>query len=131
SPSKSSFSRNSVVISFDPMPTQVAPASNQAVKFSFSAVTPPVGMILVHGQGPLTACTKPGPSWLPGKILTISAPSSSAWDISESVPQPGDHNILRRLQTLAISPCKTGDTIKFAPSCMYSEAVPASITEPT
>src|SRR5699024_10485735 len=112
------LSRKDFLTNFDPIPTQVAPASNQALRFSFSAVTPPVGMILVQGWGPLTAFTKPGPSWLPGQILTISAPNPSARDISVTVPQPGPHRIFRRLHTLAISSCSTGDTMKLAPSCI-------------
>src|SRR5512145_2372275 len=103
-------------MSCEPIPTQAAPALNQAHRLSSVGSTPPVGMILVHGIGPFTASTKPGPpTWLPGKTLTISAPSSSAREISETEPHPGDQRILRRLHILAMSSLRMGETIKLAP----------------
>ena len=44
-----------------PIPTQKAPARNQAVRFSLSGETPPVTMILLQGQGAIVAFTKAGP----------------------------------------------------------------------
>src|ERR1035437_8029480 len=109
----------SLVRSCDPIPIQVTPALNQAERFSSDVSTPPVGIILDQGNGPLTASTNFGPPTCdPGKILTTSAPSSSAYPISVTEPHPGDHEILRRLQTLAISALINGETIKFAPSWM-------------
>ncbi|MBA7688206.1 hypothetical protein ES703_96685 [subsurface metagenome] len=61
----------------------VSPALNHAVRFSSVGSTPPVGIILVQGQGPLTAATNfCPPTCSPGKIFITSAPSSSAFDIS-------------------------------------------------
>src|SRR5271157_2843822 len=101
---------------FDPIPTQAAPASNQPFRDASVGSTPPVGMIETHGHGPLTALMKPGPpTSLPGKILTISQPSSSAWEISDKVAQPGEYGILRRLQARATSGFSAGPTTKLAP----------------
>ena len=73
------------------MPTQETPASNQLLSEASVASTPPVGMMETHGQGPLTDFTKAGPpTSLPGNTLTISQPSSSAWEISDALPQPGE-----------------------------------------
>src|SRR5512138_1556275 len=73
-----------------PMPRHATPALIQAVTLSSVASTPPVGMIRVHGMGPAMSLTNPGPpTELPGKILQISAPSSSACEISEALPHPG------------------------------------------
>jgi hypothetical protein len=78
-PFQSFFWMNSFVIRFDPIPTQVTPASNHSLRFSTVGSTPPVGIMLVHGHGPFIAFTKSGPpTEEPGKIFTISAPSSSA-----------------------------------------------------
>src|ERR1035438_1634984 len=116
----------------EPIPTQTTPASNQPLSDASVLSTPPVGMIDTQGQGPLTAFTKPGPpTSLPGKILRISQPSSSACEISEALPHPGEYGTLRRLQARATSALSTGPTTKFAPQLMYSEAVPGSTTEPT
>ena len=47
-------------------------------------------MIDDHGIGPSRSFTKPGPpDACAGKSFTISHPSSSAYEISEAVPQPG------------------------------------------
>src|SRR5580704_13183197 len=101
------------------MPTHTTPASNQLFSDASVPSTPPVGMIETHGHGPLTALTKPGPpTSFPGKILTISQPSSSACEISEALPQPGEYGILRRLQARATSGFSTGPTTKFAPQLM-------------
>src|SRR5687768_11949807 len=101
------------------MPTQCTPALNQAVKLPSSGSTSPLGIILVQGQGPLTALTNSGPpTCFPGNILTTSAPSSSALEISVTEPQPGDHKIFLLLQTTATSSFNSGDTIKSAPHCM-------------
>ena len=76
-------------------------------------------MIDVQGQGPLTAFTNGGPpTSAPGKIFTISQPSSSAAEISEAVPQPGEYGTLRRLQARATSGLSTGPTTKLAPLLM-------------
>ena len=93
--------------------------------------TPPVGIILVQGHGPLIAFTKSGPYIPPGKSFTISQPNSSALAISLSEPQPGDQRTFLLLHASAISSLKTGVTIKFAPHCMYKDAAPASVMEPT
>ena len=60
-PLKSFCSITVFEINCDPIPTQVTPASNQDFKFSFDVFTPPVGIILVHGCGPLMALTNSGP----------------------------------------------------------------------
>src|SRR5690606_27502085 len=99
-------------------PTQLTPASNHDFKFSWEVSTPPVGMIRVHGQGPFIAFTNSAPYTAPGNSFTISHPSSSAVAISDSEPQPGDHNTFLRLHTLAISSLNTGVTINCAPSCI-------------
>ena len=55
-------------------------------------------MIDDHGIGPSRSFTKPGPpDACAGKSFTISHPSSSAYEISEAVPQPGMYATLRRL----------------------------------
>ena len=92
SPLKSLLAKISLEISFDPIPTQVTPASNHPLRFSSSVLTPPVGMILVQGCGPWIAFTKPGPYVEPGNSLITSQPSSSARLISASEPQPGDQS---------------------------------------
>src|SRR5665648_619114 len=113
------------------MPTPCTPALNHPFRLASSGETPPVGMMLAHGIGPLTPETKSGPPTdEPGKILTTSAPSSCALLISVTEPHPGLHAIFRRLQTLAISSSISGETIKLVPIWIYSEAVPWSITEP-
>src|SRR6187397_2387169 len=108
------------------------PASNHRVRDSSVGSTPPVGMIDTQGHGPLTAATNDGPpTSAPGKILTISHPSSSARPISESVAQPGEYGTLRRLHALATSAFSSGPTTKLAPLLIYSDAVPGSTIEPT
>ena len=73
------------------MPTQETPASNHAFSEASVASTPPVGMIETHGHGPFTDFTNAGPpTSLPGNTLTISQPSSSACEISDALPQPGE-----------------------------------------
>src|ERR1039457_2972666 len=115
----------------EPIPTQTTPASNQPLSDASVLSTPPVGMIDTQGHGPLTAFTKPGPpTSLPGKILRISQPSSSAWEISEALPQPGEYGTLRRLQVRATSGFSTGPTTKLAPQLIYKDAVPGSTMEP-
>ena len=58
------------VIRADPIPTHVTPAVNHFSRFSSDGSTPPVGMMLVHGHGPLTALTNDGPpTALPGNDL--------------------------------------------------------------
>src|ERR1035438_10683045 len=75
----------------EPMPTQETPAPNQLLSEASVASTPPVGMMETHGHGPLTDLTKEGPpTSLPGNTLTISQPSSSACEISDALPQPGE-----------------------------------------
>ena len=73
----------------DPIPTHVAPASNQAFRFASSGLTPPVTITCDHGIGALSALTKPGPSTSPGKTLQISQPNSCAYPTSDTDPQPG------------------------------------------
>src|SRR5512144_2891566 len=98
------------------MPTHATPALNQADSEASVGSTPPVGMIEVQGQGPDTAFTNEGPpTSAPGKILTISQPSSSAAEISDTVPQPGEYAIFRRLQVRATSGLSRGPTTKLAP----------------
>src|SRR5574344_2597357 len=76
--------------SFEPMPTQVTPALNQAVRFSSVGSTAPVAMISDQGIGAFIFFTKEGPPTLPaGKILQRSQPASCAKPISETEPQPG------------------------------------------
>src|SRR5690606_19412378 len=104
---------------------------NHPFKLSFVADTPPVGIMLVHGCGPLIALTKSGPYKSPGNNFTISQPNSSALAISVNEPQPGDHNTFLLLQTMAISSLNTGVIIKLAPNSMYKDAAAASVTEPT
>src|SRR5437868_1428812 len=102
-----------------PTPAHTMPALNHRVSDSSVGSTPPVGMIDVHGQGPFTASTNEGPpTSAPGKIFTISQPSSSAWPISETVPQPGEYGTFRRLQARATSGLRSGPTTKFAPLLM-------------
>src|SRR5690554_7939502 len=101
---KSPLSRSSLGKRLEPIPTQVTPALNQPLRLASEVSTPPVGMMLVQGMGPLTAFTKEGPPISDaGKSFTTSAPSSWALLISEMVPQPGDQATPRRLQVLAIS----------------------------
>src|SRR5215831_11704028 len=89
-------------------------------------------MIETHGHGPFTDFTNDGPpTSLPGKILMISQPNSSACEISETLPQPGEYGILRRLQARATSAFSSGPTTKLAPQLMYIAAVPGSTTDPT
>src|SRR6056297_3553364 len=98
SASKSPFSIMSFGNSLDPIPTQVTPALNQFSRFSRVVSTPPVGMMLVHGHGPLTPLTNEAPPTSEaGNIFTNSAPNSSAFPISDTEPQPGAHRIFRRL----------------------------------
>src|SRR5690554_6614522 len=113
------------------MHAHVAPASNHSLRFSLFGDTPPVGMMLVHGCGPLMFFMNFAPKLSPGKSLTISQPISSACAISVNEPHPGDHNTLRLLQTIAMSLRNTGVTIKLAPNAMYKEADAASVMEPT
>src|SRR5690606_39149319 len=90
SSSHAPFATMSFVMSFDPIPAATIPARNHSRRLSGSGATPPVGSIEVHGRGPSTARTNSGPPIeSPGKILTISEPSSSAVAISVTVPQPG------------------------------------------
>ncbi len=84
---------------------------------SFVGITPPLGIIFVQGIGPFIALIKSGPpTCVAGNILTISAPNSSAKEISETDPQPGIQATFLRLQTFATSGFKEGATIKFAPN---------------
>src|SRR5450759_61696 len=103
----------------EPMPTQATPASNQALSEASVLSSPPFGMMETQGHGPLTAFTNFGPPTSPpGKIFKISQPSSSACEISEALPQPGEYGILRRLQARATSGFRMGPTTKFAPQLM-------------
>src|SRR5690554_5484928 len=87
----SRLARTSLGKRFEPMPTQVTPALNQADRLSSLGETPPVTMIFDHGIGPLIFFTKDGPPTSPpGKSFTISAPSSWAYPISVVVAQPGE-----------------------------------------
>src|SRR5512138_1392241 len=98
---------------FEPIPTAATPALNQAVMLSRVSLTPPVGMMRVHGQGPRMDLTNSGPpTESPGNTLTISTPSSSACAISEAEPQPGLYGILRRLHSRATSGLRFGPTTK-------------------
>ena len=109
----------SFVMRFEPMPTHATPALNHAESDASVGSTPPVGMIEVHGQGAFTAFTNGGPpTSAPGKIFTISQPSSSAAEISDAVPQPGEYGTLRRLHARATSAFSTGPTTKLAPLLM-------------
>ena len=66
------------------------PAPNHLAIGASSGSTPPVGMILTQGIGPLTALTKSGPPTDdPGNSLTMSQPSSCASPMSVTEPQPG------------------------------------------
>src|SRR5690606_21376439 len=58
---KSPLASSSPEINWEPIPTQVAPAENQAPRLSRVGETPPVGMISVQGCGPLMAFMNPGP----------------------------------------------------------------------
>src|SRR5512140_428951 len=101
------------------MPTQLTPASNHAFSDASLGSTPPVGMIDTQGHGPFIDFTNPGPpTSLPGNTFTISQPSSSACEISDALPQPGEYGILRRLHIRATSGFSTGPTTKFAPQLM-------------
>ena len=76
--------------SFDPIPTQVTPDLNQAVRFSSVGSTAPVAIIILHGIGARTFFTNDGPPTFPaGKIFTKSQPSSCDMPISVTEPQPG------------------------------------------
>jgi hypothetical protein len=89
-------------------------------------------MMRVHGIGPITFFTNSGPPTdEPGNTLTISLPSSWAYEISLAEPQPGLYGIARRLQTFATSAFKIGPTTNFAPLAMKIPAVGASTMEPT
>ena len=109
------------------MPTAVTPDLAHAVRFSSVGSTAPVHMIMAHGSGPRTFFTNAGPPTVPaGNTFTRSQPSSIAWTISVTVPQPGLYGTPRRLQIGATSSTRHGDTMKSAPSCIYSAAVGAS-----
>src|ERR1035437_9719938 len=113
------------------MPKQETPPPNQLLSEATVASRPPVGMMETHGHGPLTDFTKAGPATsLPGNTLTISQRGSSACEISDALPQPGETVLLRRLQVRATSGFSTGPPTKLAPQLIYKDAVPASTTEP-
>jgi hypothetical protein len=79
-----------LVIMLEPMPQATMPAPNHLRSDSSVGSTPPVGMMRVHGIGPMTLLTKSGPpTEEPGKTLMISQPSSCASPISVAEPQPG------------------------------------------
>src|SRR5258706_11630944 len=101
------------------MPTQNAPARNQAERFFSSGSTPPVGINFIFGKIGKTDETKPGPSTDPGKTLIISAPLSEAITISVMVAQPGIHKIAFAFVISANSFLKIGETMKCAPALMY------------
>src|SRR5512147_2011190 len=89
-------------------------------------------MIDTQGHGPFTDLTNPGPpTSFPGKIFKISHPSSSACEISDALPHPGEYGTFLRLHARATSGLSTGPTTKFAPQLIYSDAVPGSTTDPT
>ena len=111
---------------WDPIPTAAAPAPNQALKLSLFGSTPPVTMILVVGIGPLMALTKPGPTTLPGKILTYFAPKISAFRISVKVIVPGIQGMSCLPHTSPTSGVVKGCNIKSAPIAMNSFACLAS-----
>lgn len=72
----------------------------------------------VHGQGAMIPLTNAGPYTSPGNSLQRSQPSSWAFPISDTVPQPGQYGMSLRLQTGTISGLKSGPTTKQAPSWM-------------
>ena len=81
----------SAVMSLLPMPIAATPAFTHLPIDSGVGSTPPVGMRLDQGMGPSTDATNFGPpTSSPGKTLHISQPSSSACEISETLPQPGE-----------------------------------------
>src|SRR5258708_4486576 len=71
-----------------PTATAQAPALRNSP--AVSRFTPPVGIISMCGNGPLSALMYFGPPTFPqGKILTMSAPASHAVTTSEGVTAPG------------------------------------------
>ena len=72
------------------MPAATIPAPNHFAMDPASGSTPPVGMILVQGMGPMTALTKSGPpTEAPGNSLMMSQPRAWASVMSRTDPQPG------------------------------------------
>src|SRR3990170_4110608 len=109
-----------------PTPTAATPDLNQARTASSEAVMF-VGISFDHGLGPRIPLTKAGPSKAAaGNIFTISAPSSSASEISDADPHPGRYAMRRRLQKRATSGLTIGLTMKFAPASTNIAAVGAS-----
>src|SRR5687767_12823073 len=101
------------------MPQATMPAPNHLRRLSSVGSTPPVGMMRVQGIGPITFFTNSGPpTEPPGNTLTISLPSSCAYEISVAEPQPGLYGMQRRLQTLATSALRIGPTTNLAPLAM-------------
>src|SRR4030042_2107100 len=56
-----------------PAPTATTPVENHSA--TFTALTPPVGIIGIYGKGPLRAFIYAGPPSEPGKIFITSAHS--------------------------------------------------------